>query len=104
MKMTVRLGDRGATAIEYAIVAGLIGLGLVGSLVMTRGSLSTVFGTTATKMASEPQSVAAGGPFSGRTVVSMTPTAYNGRSGTDYLYTFSDGTRPATRTRRCARS
>jgi Flp pilus assembly pilin Flp len=38
----------GATAIEYAIIAGLIGLGLVGSLVTTRGSLSAVFGVTAT--------------------------------------------------------
>lgn len=44
--------DRGATAIEYAIIAGLIGLGLVGSLVTTRGSLSAIFGTAGSQMAS----------------------------------------------------
>ena len=44
--------QRGATAIEYAIIAGLIGLGLVGSLVTTRGSLSAVFGTASTQMGS----------------------------------------------------
>ena len=46
--------DRGATAIEYAIIAGLIGLGIVGSLVTTKGSLNAVFGTTATKMVGTP--------------------------------------------------
>lgn len=44
--------DRGATAIEYAIIAGLIGLGLVGSLVTTRGSLSGIFGTASSQMSS----------------------------------------------------
>jgi Flp pilus assembly pilin Flp len=40
-----RLGSnqRGATAIEYAIVAGLIGLGLVGVLTGTRASLNQDF-------------------------------------------------------------
>ena len=42
----------GATAIEYAIIAGLIGLGLVGALAATRGSLTGVYGTAATQMGS----------------------------------------------------
>jgi Flp pilus assembly pilin Flp len=37
--------DRGATAIEYAIIGALIGIGLVGSLLGTKGSLNQVFGT-----------------------------------------------------------
>lgn len=36
--------DRGATAIEYAIIAALIGIGLVGSLLGTKGSLNQVLG------------------------------------------------------------
>ena len=49
---TLRRDQRGATAIEYAIIAGLIGLGIVGSLVTTRGSLTGVFGTASSQMAS----------------------------------------------------
>ena len=48
--------DRGATAIEYAVIAGIIGLGLVGSLVATRGSLSAVFGTASSQMGSSSAS------------------------------------------------
>ena len=51
--------DRGATAIEYAIIAGVIGLGLVGSLVTTRGSLSAIFGTAGTQMSSATPDAAA---------------------------------------------
>ena len=53
--------DRGATAIEYAIIAGLIGLGLVGSLVTTRGSLSAIFGTAGSQMASGVATTSSGG-------------------------------------------
>ena len=49
---SIRSNQNGATAIEYAIIAGLIGLGLVGSLVATRGSLSAIFGTAGTQMSS----------------------------------------------------
>ncbi len=43
---------RAATAIEYAILASLVGLGIVGSLVTTRASLSTTFGAASTQMQS----------------------------------------------------
>lgn len=49
---SIRSDHAGATAIEYAIIAGLIGLGLVGSLVTTRGSLSAIFGTAGSQMSS----------------------------------------------------
>lgn len=44
--------DRGATAIEYAIIGALIGIGLIGSLVTTKGSLSAIFGTASSQMGS----------------------------------------------------
>lgn len=56
MQRNSKIDERGATAIEYAIIAGLIGLGLVGSLVTTRGSLSSVFGTAASQISSGPDS------------------------------------------------
>ena len=57
--------DHGATAIEYAIIAGLIGLGLVGSLVTTRGSLSSIFGTAGSQMASGVSGTGAAGGAGG---------------------------------------
>lgn len=48
----LKRSSSGATAIEYAVIAGIVGLGLVGSLVTTRGSLSAVFGTASSSMAS----------------------------------------------------
>ncbi len=50
----------GATAIEYALLASLIGLGIVGSLVTTKGSLSSVFGTASTNMSSATSGSAGG--------------------------------------------
>lgn len=44
--------ERGATAVEYALIAGLIGLGIVGSLVTTRTSLSNTLGGVAGQMGS----------------------------------------------------
>ncbi len=61
----MRRNDSGATAIEYAILAGLIGLGIVGSLVTTRGSLSSTYGTASTQMSSATPAPAAGGSGSG---------------------------------------
>jgi pilus assembly protein Flp/PilA len=57
--------QQGATAIEYAIIAGLIGLGLVGSLVTTRGSLSAIFGTAGSQMSSAASATASGGSAGG---------------------------------------
>ncbi len=48
----LRRSDEGATAIEYAIIGALIGIGLVGSLVGTKTSLNAIFGVASTQMAS----------------------------------------------------
>lgn len=89
--------DRGATAIEYAIIAGLIGLGLVGSLVTTRGSLSSVFGTASSQMASSDAGTGAGavdlgaraGYWQAKTLVSTVPGT--GGNGPTTTYSYSDG-------------
>lgn len=109
--LSLRQSDRGATAIEYAIIAGLIGLGLVGSLVTTRGSLSAVFGTAGSQMSS---ATVDGSPASGATnpgFGSLTGTSNSARAGywqaktlaaaptktvegpkTTWSYAFTDGT------------
>ena len=48
MKSSAR--DDGAVAIEYAVIGALIGIGLIGALVGTRGSLSAIFGTASSAM------------------------------------------------------
>lgn len=91
--------ERGATAIEYAIIAGIIGLGLVGSLVTTRGSLSTIFGTASSQMASGVSaSGSAGGTgiagvagWSSKTLVGPpTKTIYNADL-TYWTFNYTDG-------------
>lgn len=47
----------GATAIEYALVAGLIALGLLGSLVGTRDSLSATFNSAGSGIAPAPAAI-----------------------------------------------
>lgn len=68
--------DRGATAIEYALLGALIGLGLIGSLVTTKGSLNAIFGTASSQIGSggagSPASPSAGtqfAPFQTKTLV-----------------------------------
>ncbi len=65
--------DSGATAIEYAILASLVGLGIVGSLVTTRTSLSSVFGTASSQMASST-SASATAPSGGTSAPSGAPS------------------------------
>ena len=95
----LKSGDRGATAIEYAIIAGLIGLGLVGSLVTTRGSLSDMFGTASSQMGSAgsatPAAPTSNSPrasyWATKTLAgSPVTTVSNGR--TEVKYTYTDGT------------
>ena len=90
---------RGATAIEYAIIAGLIGLGLVGSLVTTRGSLRAVFGTASSQMDSAGGAGAAfQGPgyqrqpyWSGKTLYSGYPDTQTSPGKTVKVYAYTDG-------------
>lgn len=93
----------GATAIEYAIVAGLIGLGLIGSLVATRGSLSAVFGTTSSRVASaegdsssEAQSAVAA--YWSKKTISTTSVDANGMRTIHY----TDGSQATIQTNRAA--
>jgi pilus assembly protein Flp/PilA len=92
--------DRGANAIEYALLAALIGIGLIGSLNVTRSSLSAIFGMAASKMAnSDAGSAASGGtttaPVSTVDFALKTQTSAikktNSIGATEYDYTYSDG-------------
>ena len=96
--------SQGATAIEYAIIAALIGVGLIASLVSTRTSLSSIFGVASSQMASSDAgsgSASSGGssgtapaipagPYAQKTVSNFNPV-YQGPT-TQYIYTFTDGT------------
>jgi pilus assembly protein Flp/PilA len=60
--------DSAATAVEYGLIAGLIAIGIVGSLVGTRTSVSNALGTTASQMgASTAATPAAKPPYTGPT-------------------------------------
>lgn len=89
--------ERGATAIEYALIGALIGLGLIGSLVTTKGSLNAIFGTASGQMGSASAADAAAVParfgyWSARTVQSSSTTkSIPSRSITTNI-TYSDGT------------
>lgn len=54
----MRRDESGATAVEYGLIAGLIAIGIVGSLVTTRGSLNSVFSTAGAQMASSTSTAA----------------------------------------------
>lgn len=72
---SIRDHDRGATAIEYAIIAALIGIGLIASLVSTRGSLSSIFGVASSQMASSDAGAAAGNPVTSQRAVAAASTS-----------------------------
>jgi pilus assembly protein Flp/PilA len=42
--------DSGATAIEYGLIAALIGVGIVGGLTQLRGGLTALFGNVNTEL------------------------------------------------------
>lgn len=93
------LGDSGATAIEYAIIAALIGIGLIASLVSTKGSLSAVFGVASSNMGSAnaqsgggSASVAVPSYWAAKTLATSSKQA-NSYGGFTYGYVYSDGTR-----------
>lgn len=61
---------RGAAAVEYGLIGAFIGIGLVAALVTTKTSLNSVFGKTATQMASGTSgSAAAGNPVTSQRTV-----------------------------------
>jgi Flp pilus assembly pilin Flp len=48
----MKFNDDGATAVEYGLIAGLIALGVLGSLIGVRGSLNQDYGCIATSVGS----------------------------------------------------
>ncbi len=49
-RKTLRRDDRGLAAIEYAILGGIVGLGIVTALVTTKGSLNRAYGCIASSV------------------------------------------------------
>lgn len=98
-----RSDERGATAIEYALIAGVVALGLLGTLVTTKTSLNRVFGqvssgvSTPSGTAALPSSTSARAPYWQAKTLSGTPTVTTGLDGSNpYTYTtynFTDGSR-----------
>ncbi len=91
----IRRSERGATAIEYGLIAGLIAIGIVGSLVGTKASLNSVFGMSASGLGSangsstqapQSQAAATAAYWGGKTLVS-TASVTGGKK-----FTYSDGT------------
>lgn len=87
----IRFDQRGATAIEYALIAGLIGLGLIASLVTTRGSLAGVFGTASNQMGSASEPVAQGSIDRPTFWSSKTQSQPVENGGTYMRFRFTDG-------------
>jgi pilus assembly protein Flp/PilA len=46
--------ESGATAIEYGLIAAIVGVGIIGSLGSLKGGLDTVFGNATTNLTSAP--------------------------------------------------
>lgn len=86
----------GASAVEYALIGGLVGLGLIGSLVTTRASLSATLGTAATQMQSGVSAPAAPGSavpifdFGAKTVSKRTVYSAASQGRTDGVSTYQD--------------
>lgn len=86
--------EAGATAVEYGLIVGLIAVGIIGSLVSTRGSLVTTYNTIASDLggsgSSQSGSTAPTGLFANKTVSSRN-TSVNALGQTRYQYIYSDG-------------
>ncbi len=85
--------ERGATAIEYGLIAGLIALGIVGSLVGTRSSLNATYSAVSTGLGGGSSPAAASGGqlpgFQTKTQTNFAKTVSG--SQTKYTWTYSDG-------------
>ncbi len=94
--MILKRDDRGATAIEYSLLAGVIALGIIASLVSTKKSLTTNFdkisyslGSSVPKAPSAPRVVAS---------TSTVSTTLNGTVLTQNYKTYTDGTKSMVQT------
>jgi Flp pilus assembly pilin Flp len=99
----LRRSQEGAAAIEYAIIGALIGIGLIGSLIGTRGSLSAIFGTASSAMASSDAGTAAPqrtstsprASFWQAKTLSGSPVTQTSGSFQQTVYTYTDGSQVA---------
>ncbi len=97
--MKLRIDDRGATAIEYGLIAGLIALGIVGTLVGTRGSLNSAYGTVSSQLGSSTKTVTVDqglkSVFAAKTITGRQSQQYNmdrpGYGSQNDFLLFSDG-------------
>lgn len=96
----LRRDHSGATAIEYAIIGALIGIGLIGSLITTKTSINAIFGVASGQMGSAQAGAGAAGPTStsprapfwqAKTQVG-TPVVTKQGAWTQTVYNYSDGT------------
>lgn len=72
----IRSDQEGATAVEYGLIVGLIALGIIGSLITTKGSLNAVFGSVSSQMGSSTSgSTAAGNPVTSQRVITAASTS-----------------------------
>ncbi len=89
----LRANQSGATAIEYALIAGLIAVGILSSLVGTRSSLNGAFGSVSSGLAGNTSSPSAStgqlSSFQNKTQTNYTKTVAG--SSTTYVWTYSDG-------------
>jgi Flp pilus assembly pilin Flp len=88
--------ESGATAVEYAVIAALIGMGIVGSLTTTKGSLSAILNVASQNMASATATTAAPKSLSQAATQRAAYWAAKGlisktNSGKDTVYTYGDG-------------
>lgn len=90
--------EAGATAIEYGLIAGLVALGLIGSLVTTRGSINAIFGTASSQMGSASAAGSASAPASLSAAAAQRAAYWAAKglvskttSGKDTVYTYVDG-------------
>lgn len=92
----LRRDERGANAIEYGLIAGLIGIGIIGSLVTTRTSLNSIFGVASGQMGSANAGASSGpdlgarAPYWQAKSLVSTVNGSNG-NGPTTTYTYSDG-------------
>lgn len=99
MRVLNRIDDRGATAVEYGLIAGLIALGLLGSLVATRTSMNGSYATVSSQLGNSTQTVTVDqglkSLFAAKTITGRQSQQYNmdkpgSGSQNDFLF-FSDG-------------
>lgn len=95
---SLRQSVQGGAAIEYALIASVIALGIIGSLITTKGSVNGVFGKIAGQVGSamttgQPSAMATYWANKGLVNTQKTLVTNQYGSSYDYVFTFADGSR-----------